>query len=138
MPQVTCPDQETLHQLLQGTLPGVTAKQLEEHLFDCDHCLQTVDTLVDEDPLFLALRGGPTVQGDEEIVARIIERARQLHSQAETVQSQETLLLGQEQEILSHSEADNDGDLADDEQIDFLHPPRRKRMKSAGWAGTAF
>ncbi len=124
MPQITCPDRETLSQLLGGTLPDKTVEELESHLFGCEHCLQIVDTLADLDPFFDPLRSKPILPTDEEVPSAAIQRAYALRGQAETVQSEETLALGEEHEILSHDEADSAIDPLNDEPIDFLHPPQ--------------
>jgi len=56
MPNVSCPTDQDLQQLLLGQIPDAEAEPLEEHLEQCDRCLQAASTLKAEDTLAEAVR----------------------------------------------------------------------------------
>ena len=45
MPQIECPDSETLSKWLDGLLPPDEAEFHERHLEECESCLGTIDRL---------------------------------------------------------------------------------------------
>jgi hypothetical protein len=79
-----CPDLQTLQKLLLGKLPGPGMDALEKHLLQCDVCIASADALMEGDELVTALRARVVVAVDEEVIARIVERAVPLLSQTET------------------------------------------------------
>ena len=89
MASMSCPDQESLERLLQGRIPAEEAEQLEEHLLNCDVCSAVADTMDARDEITEAARNRRVFEGDEEILAQVIERGKQLCSQIETVRSEE-------------------------------------------------
>ena len=47
----TCPKPKDLERLLSGQMGDVEAEQLEGHVSQCGHCLETVRTLKPDDTL---------------------------------------------------------------------------------------
>ncbi len=134
MTKVVCPDQATLKQLLLDQLSGSRAAELEEHLLQCENCIQAAETLTDSDSLAAAIRDSQDMNFDEDTdpaLAEVIQRACQMRPHVETLETDETLGLDQrEQSPAPQFEASttsgavpfDPGDF--DEPIDFLHPPQ--------------
>ncbi len=91
MLQIECPDGDTLAQLLLGKLPAGTAERMESHLLHCDSCSQVAETVNAQDEVTAAFASQEILLGDEEIVADVIQRAWQLHSDSETMGIEDTL-----------------------------------------------
>lgn len=88
----TCPEPDELRRLLQGLLSGPEAGPLEEHLLTCSRCATRASQLPDQDELTAALRARRPLDADEDVLAQVIERGRQLQAQAETIEPQDTQL----------------------------------------------
>ena len=120
MNTATCPDRESLRRLLLGKLRVPQAEQLEEHLLHCDDCSDAAGMISASDELIAAVQAPKVVYGEESIVAQVIERGKQLRSQAETVETDEsniTTSLPQAEKVA------NSPDIPSlDEEIDFLAP----------------
>ena len=96
----TCPDQQSLRKLLLGELSGPQADRLEEHLLGCDDCSAAADTISASDELTAAIQSPNVIYGESDIVAKVIERGKQLRSQAETVETDETIFTVTTQAVL--------------------------------------
>ena len=117
----SCPPPQTLESLLSGRLTGPDSEQLEEHLLGCDQCLAIARTIPASDDLTAAIHARRDLDGDEDVLAEAVERAKQLRSQAETLETDETLsakLTPQAEEAANASKVR----LSLDEEIDFLAP----------------
>lgn len=90
MTAIDCPDHEILAQLLLGKLDASQASPLEQHLLDCEDCGSVSDELIRNDEVTNAIRLGPDVKADEELLVRAIARAKRLCREIETVASQQT------------------------------------------------
>ena len=88
----TCPDQESLQQLLLGKVPGHQAEPLEEHLLNCDRCSAVADTISAGDELTSAIRSPDFYQADDENLDRAIEQAKQLRPQSQTRETGESVI----------------------------------------------
>ena len=120
MNSATCPDRKSLKRLLLGKLRVPQAEQLEEHLLHCDDCSAAAGMISASDELIAAIQAPKVVYGEESIVAQIIERGKQLRSQAETVETDESIIttsLPQADKVASSPEIPSL-----DEEIDFLAP----------------
>ena len=119
MAVISCPPPKTLKSLLSGKLTGPESVQLEEHLLGCDQCLAIARTIPASDELTAAIQARRDFSSDEDVLAKAVERAKQLRFQAETMETAETLIAE------STSQAEGAADpLADrpslEEEIDFL------------------
>ncbi len=117
MPTPKCPNRKTLEQFLLGKLPSERAKPLEEHLLDCDNCSQVAQAIDATGEITDAIFSEDIDNGNDEIVTKAIERAYMLRSQANTVQTDETL---------PHESAEEQratDNTLPQEFVDFLHPP---------------
>lgn len=90
MNSATCPDRESLERLLLGKLRVPQAEQLEEHLLHCENCSAAAGMISASDELIAAIQAPKVVYGEESIVAQVIERGKQLRSQAETIKTDES------------------------------------------------
>jgi hypothetical protein len=75
----SCPDPHTLRLFQLGMVPGPEVDRLEQHLEQCDRCLQQLATPPAGDALLDALRapgGVPAPPLDPEVVADMIERLK--------------------------------------------------------------
>ena len=111
-----CPDRRPLAQLLLGKLVSPEADRLEAHLLECQQCAKVAETISDSDELTEAVSKQITLNGDEEILALAIERAKKLHSEVRTVQTEATWTVGR------RGEKPADDKSIDAEEIDFLAP----------------
>jgi WD40 repeat protein len=87
MPNVmTCPSEHDLQQLLLGQIPDADAEPLEEHLSQCERCLQTASTLKLEDTLAEAVRAQAAVPelSTGELVTGLMERLEKLRPAQQT------------------------------------------------------
>ncbi|MEQ8786588.1 MAG: DUF1080 domain-containing protein [Pirellulaceae bacterium] len=120
----TCPDRDTLQRLLAGTLFDASAEALETHLLECDRCLAVARDISGADDMSPALRIQREQPADDDVLAAAIERAKQLRSQSETVETDQTMPFPDNApvEIASGSAA-----VASDieREIDFLAPPEQ-------------
>lgn len=122
----TCPDQDSLRKMLLGELPGPQAEQLEEHLLDCDECSDAADTISASDELTAAIQSPDVDYGESDVVRQVIERGKQLRSQAETVDSYETIISDSARQPRSAPQVpSNRDDTHVDEEIDFLAPAEK-------------
>jgi TolB-like protein len=83
--QKDCPDRQELREFTLGRIADLEADQLEQHLSGCRRCLQTIETLGDDDMLTQLLRSPATVAerpGNEKTVLDLIQRLKGLRSQA--------------------------------------------------------
>lgn len=119
----SCPDDPTLQSLLLGKLPADQAQALGEHLLQCDQCATRAETLDTADELIEDIRSPDFEPIDSEILTKIIERGKQLKSQIETVQSQETVAVDQREMQEEHPLKTAASPKFDSEQINFLKPP---------------
>lgn len=120
MPQPDCPDRDTLEKLLLGNVPSGRAEGLEEHLLSCDDCSKVAETIHETDDLTLAFASEENIECDEEILAAAIQRAKQLRSHVETVESDETI--NGKSPVPAENAADSPGSPSLGEEIDFLAP----------------
>lgn len=81
----TCPNDAELKAHLLGQSTGDEANAIDEHLQSCDVCVNRADGLNTEDPLMSALGNGPAeIDGDEEVVSAIIEKASTLNNELDS------------------------------------------------------
>ncbi len=112
----TCPDRHALERLLLGDLPAVEREALDEHLLHCDQCVETAETITASDDLTDALRARRVLEFDQQAIAEVIERGKQLRAMGETVEVNETIAA---QSLPLASEVDGP---SYEEQIAFLAP----------------
>ena len=115
-----CPEPDLLQRLLQGEVSGEEAETLEEHMLSCDACAENAGRLSRTDELSRSVRTAQQFAGDEQLLADVIERGKQLRSDVETVQSVETVLIGDRTPDDAPPEPSKKFDPQD---IDFLHSP---------------
>ncbi|HEV3257579.1 MAG TPA: protein kinase, partial [Gemmataceae bacterium] len=79
-----CPSEQNLQRLLLGQLPDPDAERLEEHLGECDSCVQTVSTLKAEDTLAEVIRvqGAAPEMPTTEVVEELMQRMEKLRTSA--------------------------------------------------------
>eukprot|EP00913_Durusdinium_trenchii_P028382 g26610.t1 len=111
--------QESLELLLLGKIPDPQAAEFEEHLLNCEQCTAAADTVSASDDLTDAIRKRRVIEGDEEILAQVIERGKLLRSETETAEFQETMITG------AQPDASANPSRPLDEEIDFLAPPEQ-------------
>ena len=126
MPQVACPDRESLGQLLLGNLSTERAELLEEHLLHCDRCSQLAETIPAADEVTAAFASSETIPVDEQL-SLAIDRAKRLPANADTSESIETILRSTQDDAPAASQA------FDPREIDFLGP--RERPDDIGCLG---
>jgi WD40 repeat protein/serine/threonine protein kinase len=76
-----CPDRRSLELLLLGKISGELGLQLETHLLNCAACAAISETLNQSDDVTEAIRLRRRFAGDEEVLALVIERGKQLHGE---------------------------------------------------------
>jgi serine/threonine protein kinase len=107
-----CPDRDLLASFLLGRVWEAAAGGLDAHLAECESCLRAAHELRAEDEFTLAMRAGrPELQGEPGEIAALIERAKRLRTELETVDSAETLGPA------------GSGKPGPDESLSFLAPP---------------
>ena len=119
-----CPNRDLLSSHLLGKLYGGMADAVDEHLASCESCVQVAREIDAEDELTRAFRAGmPQFEGDPDEVGKVIERGKQLRSQAETVETDETIITDRAGQAENAPDASADSDETNvDEEIDFLTP----------------
>ncbi|QDU35982.1 Serine/threonine-protein kinase PknB [Maioricimonas rarisocia] len=127
MGQSGCPDRDTLEQLLLGKLPGEESVELEKHLLDCDDCAEVAETIDARDAVTAAFAQSPELPAaDPDVLAHVIERGKQVGSEVETIQSDDTQLVGQpghDVSVDSTNQANLSAEDISTDEIDFLSPP---------------
>jgi serine/threonine protein kinase len=122
MPPARCPPSADLERLFSGTGPEEEILVLEQHLLECDGCLQTLKTLLDSrETLAPLLRGRPPADllGDSPVVADL----RQCLQSLRTRDGKEgpTAVPRSQPESAPEGEAADQGH--DSSLTDFLSPP---------------
>ena len=118
-----CPERDVLGSHLLGKVHGEQAENIDQHLETCDLCLDTARALDGNDEVTYGIQAGkPQWEGSESAVAEVIERGKQLHSEVETVQSEQTLIVGKRQD---QEGKPSDENRFDAEEIDFLAAPEQ-------------
>ena len=85
MTHETCPDRETLENLLLGKLTGPNHESLEEHFLTCEKCASKIETLSGSDELTEAIRRRRVVEGQDSALNDVIEKAKQIRPPQETI-----------------------------------------------------
>ena len=118
---VACSDAQVLRQFLLGQATEPSAEQIEQHLEQCDRCVETLRGLHSEDTLVAALRQGQSEQAVnpvDEQVEKLIERICTLRPAAAALA--EAATVGGAPNAPA-PESDTDGG---EELYDFLAPPQ--------------
>jgi serine/threonine protein kinase/WD40 repeat protein len=71
---IACPDDQVLKQFLLGQATDPSAEQVEQHLDQCDRCVDTLHELQSEDTLIAALRQEQAAVQVDEQVEKVIDR----------------------------------------------------------------
>lgn len=124
-----CPEPSTLKLLLLGRLTAVERQRLGEHLLHCENCASIAENIVANDDITDALRAKQSIGGDEKIVAQVIEKSKRLHSEIETIGSDNTKTAPQNSTILPaniRSGTQDDQHGLDAESYDFLSPSENR------------
>ncbi len=121
--QTKCPDRHTLELLLLGKLPENQTELLSEHLLHCEICGQIAETIDATDELTAAFAKTGTDYGEDEIVAQVISRGKQLHAHIETSEIDETIIGPDSPQPVGapNTQSDRIG-ISLDNDIDFLAP----------------
>lgn len=85
-----CPDRPTLQQLLLGRSPAARREAWEQHLLTCDRCAAVAETLDGADSLTVAIARGCELQGEDQVLRQVIQRAKSLAGELETVRVADT------------------------------------------------
>lgn len=112
MPQLSCPDRETLTNYLLGKIPGEEVEQLEDHLLECENCSRVAATINDSDDFTRACASDVKLEMDSVALTDAVNRAKRLRSEAETVEVDETI-------------ASENPTPSSDEEINFLAPAQQ-------------
>jgi serine/threonine protein kinase/Leucine-rich repeat (LRR) protein len=73
-PAVACPQRGDYEHLIHGKLPPSEVERLSQHLAACSSCAAEVQTLLEEDTLLSAIRGGPGVAATPESIPADLTR----------------------------------------------------------------
>ena len=100
-----CLDQAQLLRLLDGKVDLPSSTLLENHLLECDRCSNLADTLFPMDEV-TAVRRSVVIESsdpkDEAIVRELIDRAKTLRSDVQTIWPEQTQLGGEREDNDSH------------------------------------
>lgn len=126
----TCPDRETLQQMLLGRIVPPRADELEQHLSQCDACASTADMMAAEDDWTEAIRAQRVLRGDEETIAVIIDRGQRLGVRMERGSAADTVSIAQGPDDGCRDETPTEPSRgnpreSEDERFDFLAPPQQ-------------
>ncbi|MFV1967505.1 MAG: hypothetical protein ACC628_18920 [Pirellulaceae bacterium] len=136
--QIDCPDRKTLKLLLLGKLPTSQTEPLAEHLLHCDQCEQIAETIDATDDVTAAFASKEILHGEDEIVAQVIERGKQLRSRAETMQTDETSIGKHLPQPGQRRMRPRTALARTSTKRSTSSLQRNSPMKSAVWANTAF
>lgn len=114
-----CPGRDLLSSHLLGRVRGPQAESIDEHLANCESCLQTARDLETEDEFTSAMRANKVARvGSPSEIAAVIQRGKRLRTEIETTNSGDTL---GESGRRRQTEFEQD-ETTQLEPIDFLNP----------------
>ncbi len=127
MTTTTCPDRDSLTQLLLGRLTGAQKVALEQHLAGCQNCVEVAESLSATDEFTELLRRDPNgsqenetvMQSERETIQNVVERVKATFQRQETVQLEETVFNPGSSPNDSVGSPNGEGN-----GLDFLSPPQ--------------